>query len=100
MLLEGLAEKQYLCSVLAMVLTCVSVSLSDLEWSAGILSHGCTSTLTYGTSAGLGTVEGVGRHELDKLRSCETIFYICWLVIDLSVCVNVLNVQLILHFCF
>lgn len=81
--------------MLVVVLTCVSGSLSDLEWSAGILSHACTGTLSCGMNARLGTVEGVAHHEVDKLGSCKIQFScIYWLVIDLSLCVKIPNVRL------
>lgn len=73
--------------MLVVVLMCVSGILSDLEWSAGILSHACTSTLTCGTSAGLGTVEGLECHELDKLGSCQIIF-LHMLASDCFICVS------------
>lgn len=60
--------------MLTVVLMCFSGSLSDLEWSAGMLSHSFTSTLSCGMSARPGTVEGVGRHELGKVGSCEVTF--------------------------
>lgn len=87
--------------MLTVVLMGVSGSLSDLEWSAGMLSHACTGTLSCGMNAGLGTVEGVGHHELDKLGSCKILFpCICWLVIDLSLCAEIPNVQLCQFFIF